>query len=275
MTPPIIICTGFMRTGSTWLFNVCRLLGQSLAAQRREALGSVYLTDDELDEFIQKRAGSITGPTVIKIHRVNRSAFDFIHSGGAKAICTVRDPRDCVVSYLTFMQGETGEVSEITKGFARGFDQLLQYQTSPQILLVRYEQFMAEPLREIRRIAGHLEMTPSEEFVRKIEQQTNLQSCLKVCQGLKQRNDNGFLRSGSHRVDPVTHLHDNHIFSGESGRWRRELSSEDARSLTHFFRPLLLMLGYETPESLAAQEDVWRLVSAGLPEQLLSLTPRS
>jgi hypothetical protein len=272
MTPPIIICTGTMRTGSTWSFNVCRLLAQVLAAQRHQAMGSVYLVDDELEKFVETQAASAPGFTVIKTHRVKRLAFDFIHSGKAKAVCTIRDPRDCVVSVRTFVGGD---FDEIAKGVEAGLKLSSLYQKSPHTLFVRYEEMMTEPQREIRRIAAHLNMTPSEKLVRKIDQQTNLQSCRKVCGELKYRGDNEIHHSGTHRVDPLTQLHDNHIFSGESGRWRRELSSEEARSLTQLFQRWLLMLGYETPESLAAMEDVWRSVSIGLPEQFFSLTPQS
>jgi hypothetical protein len=259
MASPIIICTGVQRSGSTWSFNVCRLLGQALAEQRREPFASTYVEQShDLDLLLQK---PVVGPRVIKAHNIGRLAFDQIHSGKVKAICTFRDPRDCVVSLRTFVGGE---VETHTFGITNSLKLLKLYQMSPHTLFIRYEEMIAEPMQQIRRIAAHLNIQLKEDQLRRIERQTNLDNSSQICQELKYRPEARIVRHGTHRVDPVTNLHDNHIFSGKPGRWRLEMTSEEARMLTQLFRPWLLSLGYETQDSLAALEDVWRSVSAGI-----------
>jgi hypothetical protein len=235
--------------------------------RHRLPFGSAFLEYNELEKFLLHEP---PGVTVIKTHKVGLEAFDRIHSGKAKAVCTFRDPRDCAVSLRTFV-GE--KLEEVTKGILIGLELIKLYEMSPHTLFVRYEEMIVNPLEQIRRIAAHLNIELTEEQFRQIDHQTNLQASRRICQELKHRPEAKIFRADTHRVDPATNLHDNHIFSGDPGRWRLELTSEQARSLTRLFRPWLLSLGYETPESLAALEDIWRSVSTGLPEQLPSITP--
>jgi hypothetical protein len=51
-------------------------------------------------------------------------------------------------------------------------------------------------------------------------------------------------------VDPLTHLHENHISNARIGRWKDELSADLGRYLTERFAPWLLKWGYETQASL-------------------------
>jgi hypothetical protein len=71
-----------------------------------------------------------------------------------------------------------------------------------------------------------------------------------VCRQLKMRPANQVLNIASHRVDPQTHLHENHISSAMIGRWKTELTPEQGRGLSEYFSGWLLSLGYETQESL-------------------------
>ena len=126
----------------------------------------------------------------------------------AKAVCTFRDPRDCVASDLVFMGGGLEQTILRVNG---SLEFLKHYQNTPHILLVRYEDMMTDRFSQIRRIAEHLNVTLDEQAIARIDAKTNLESSQKLCKELNHRPSNQVLTIQSHRVDPDTHLHENHI----------------------------------------------------------------
>jgi hypothetical protein len=247
MRTPLCFCNGVIRSGSTWSFNVCRGLFQELATQLRQPFGSTYLDGEYVEQFVTQQWQKSPGPTVIKAHMIGRVALTAIRSGQAKAVCTFRDPRDCVASDQVFM-GRGFEYS--VKRVASSLEFLNYYQSTPHILLVQYEEMMKDRLSQMRRIAAHLHLRGDEEMFARIDGRTSLESSERLCRDLKNRPASTVLNIQSHRVDPDTHLHENHIGNAKIGRWKDEFSLDQARWLTEYFSPWLLQLGYETQESL-------------------------
>jgi hypothetical protein len=215
----------------------------------KHGFGSAYLDSAPLEHFVTTQWQGVNGSTVIKAHDLGPASLAAVRSGRAKAVCTFRDPRDCVASDVQFM-GYPFEIC--VKRISGTLEPLRIYQNTPHILLVRYEDMMAERGREIRRIATHLGLNISDDLVRQIDEKTNVQSSGRVCDGLKHKSAEQVMQVATHRVDPVTQLHENHLNGGKIGRWRDELSREQIAYMTEFFAPWLIKLGYETPQSLAA-----------------------
>ena len=185
---------------------------------------------------------------MIKSHELGPHAQAAVHAGHAKAVCTFRDPRDCVASDLVFMNVGLEECIgrvNLTLEF------LNQFQTTRNILLVRYEDMIVDRRQEIRRIAAHLGINVSASAISRIDDKTNIQSSRNVCRSLKDRPSSSLIDIQSHRVDPETHLHENHINDAKVGKWKTVFSAEQGRWLTEYFASWLLKLGYETPASLA------------------------
>ncbi len=211
--------------------------------------GSNYLERDQLDGFIQRSWATSPGATVIKAHTIGPVAMTAIRTGEAKAVCTFRDPRDCVASDVQFLgRGLQASLSRV----AMSLEQLRAYQTNDRILLVRYEQMMASRRREILRIADHLGVPLSDAALDRVDSMTNIDASRKLCGLIKARPANTVLHIASHKVDPHTHLHENHISNARPGRWRTEFSPEQGQALTRLFRHWLVQLGYETTDSLDA-----------------------
>ncbi len=242
MSSSLFLSLGVLRSGSTWAYNVCQGFGRLLAARRRQSFGTAYMTHGELDMFLNTEGPNLRGPTVIKAHTIGYTALNWITTGKAKVVCTYRDPRDCVVSMMTFFGGD---IAATSRQIAESFDYLKFYQKAGNTLFIRYEQMMADPLGQIEQIGRHLQIDVDRDSLRKIEHATNLQNSKQICEDLKQRPEEKVFRSGTHRVDPVTGLHDNHIFNAKIGRWKDELSDAQAESMTKFFQPWLVALGYE------------------------------
>jgi len=241
MGSSLFLSLGVLRSGSTWAYNVCQAFGRLLAMRQRQPFGTAYMTHSELEMFLNTEGANLRGPTVIKAHTIGHTALNWITTGRAKVICTYRDPRDCVISMMTFFGGD---IAATSRQIADSFDYLKFYQKAGNTLFVRYEQMMADPLGQIEQIGRYLKIDVDRETLRKIEYATNLQNSKKICEELKDRPEEKVFRSGTHRVDPVTSLHDNHIFNAKIGRWKDELSDAQAESLTEFFQPWLVALGY-------------------------------
>lgn len=248
MRAPVCICNGVIRSGSTWSFNVCRELFQGEAVRTNRQFGSTYFDGEPLEKFMLQPMSN-SAMAVIKAHNLGPNALAVVRSGRAKAVCTFRDPRDCIASDLAFMRYPM-EVCIMRVSGTLG--PVRVYQTTPHILLVRYEDMMKDRLREIRRIAAHLEIAVDDEVVRQVDAKTNMDASRQICGNMRRQPSAGLIKIADHLVDPTTHLHENHVNGGTIGRWRDDLSFEQAVYLTEYFAPWLLQLGYETPDSLRA-----------------------
>jgi len=248
MVWPVVISSGTIRSGSTWSFNVCRLLGQLLADRRGESLTSAYLEGQKLDHFLQAEAFLGQGPAVFKAHFIAPMALEWIRTGRAKAVCTIRDPRDCVASDLGFTgQGFDKSVTRVVK--CLGY--LKSYLDFGRTLFIRYEEMMNDRLAQIRLIAAHLQIRIDQKEAESIDHQTNLVAARKHCQELgKLGDDRTHMVVGTHRRHHVTLLHDNHVDTGKVDRWKEDLTAEQGRHLTQLFREILLVQGYGTQASI-------------------------
>jgi len=228
---------------------VCRALFQELAVQRKQPFGSCFLEGGQIEQFVKQNLASAPGPTVIKAHMIGPAALMALRAGKVKAVCTFRDPRDCVASDLVFLNSG---LETSLKHVTASKDFLKYYQSNSNILLVKYEDMMADRLGQIRRIATHLNVPFDDALITRVDAKTNIESSKKVCRELASRSPEKLLSYASHRVDPETHLHENHIGTAKVGRWREEFSFDQALWLTEYFSSWLLQLGYETQQSLHA-----------------------
>jgi hypothetical protein len=226
-----------------------RGLAAELASQ--QGLGpveSTYLDLQQMETYLANHWPAARGPVVLKSHEPGPIALSLVRSGRIRTICTFRDPRDVVSSDLKFMNLPMDKVLHRVKS---SFDSLRLYQTTDHILLIRYEDMVKDPRRQIRRIALHLGIEVGAEVVEKIHRETNIDTAKKICDDVRRRPDSEVYLIAEARVDPSTRLHENHVFDGKVGRWRSEFSADQARWLTEFFSYWLIQLGYETPQSIA------------------------
>jgi hypothetical protein len=247
--PKLILCTGVVRSGSTWSFNVCRQLGMLLAGARGEPFTSTYIGELELEQLVAGYVEKLAGPTVLKAHAVGPVAVAAVRAGRVRAVCTFRDPRDCVASDLTFLGWP---FDAVVRRVGENLAYLGYYRAARHALFVRYEEMIVDPLPQLARIAAHLGVDADDAELRRIDAATDLPSSRAVCAALADRPAEELVWSQTHRVDPATQLHENHIHSGRVGRWRDELTADQQEQLTAAFHPWLVELGYEPAGAGAA-----------------------
>jgi hypothetical protein len=242
MISPIIICNGVIRSGSTWSFNVCRLLGQLLSIRRGQQFGSGYLSAETLDQFLESELDSRDGPAVIKAHEIGPIATEWVRTGRAKAVCTIRDPRDCVASDVAFWQAGF-DVS--LRRVATSLKFVVAYRDFGRTLFIRYEEMMANQKWQIKQIADYLQIGVDQKEIDSIDAQTGVERCRKICEDLDKQpaNDSDTLPE-AHRRDRVTLLHDNHIGTTEVNRWKHDLTPQQGQLVSQLFQRSLEALGY-------------------------------
>ncbi len=249
MASPLVICSGMMRSGSTWSYNVCRTMFMQLAVRTNRKVLHGYADSAIMDDFVLNRWALTPELVVFKSHEIGPAALTAVQAGNAKAVVTFRDPRDCVASYMIFKHWSFENSMHQISGTAKLLD---QHALCEHSLLVRYEDMMTNRLGEVRRIATHLRLKFNEDFITGVDAATGMEAGMKVSDSLQNRPADKFVMSDNHKVDPTTHLHENHFNGGTIGRWKQELSPEQIRISTEFFASWLLRLNYETPDSLVA-----------------------
>jgi hypothetical protein len=142
-----VICSGMMRSGSTWSFNIVRLIMQ-------EMFGNVHTTYANYDD-IDKVIARLNGLAVIKAHFPSKKVVADILDSKVMNVFTARDPRDCYVSRRAFQGNESkGDSLRLIKNselYATAF--LSKPETT---LFVMYENIVCNPIREIQRIGEYL-----------------------------------------------------------------------------------------------------------------------
>jgi hypothetical protein len=235
-----------MRSASTWSFNVCRLLADSYATLEGMPSFSDYIDYTDLDEFLRERI-TAAGISVIKVHSPGMLALQLIYSGEVKNICTIRDPRDCVVSMKEFQNESLSKAIEWIKA---NLYYVGHYRASGNTLFVRYEEMINNPIVKIEAIAKYLEIDTDKKLLAEIADKTNINNLKKISDDLETRPPETLLRDRGHLVDPLTQIHETHFQGGVCGRWRNELTRDEIRIVNDEFNSWLIELGYETDNSL-------------------------
>ena len=182
MVSPLVICNGVIRSGSTWSYNVCRLLAELLAKRRGESSHGGYLNALDLEKSLQAEVYFRQGPAVFKAHGTGPLISEWIRTGKAKAVCTLRDLRDCVASDVAFMN--TGFDSSVQR-VVNSLKSLECYEDFGRTLFVHYEEMMKDRLAEIRLIAAYLNIRIDQKELEWIDEQTNITTSRKLCSQIR------------------------------------------------------------------------------------------
>ncbi|HUA56044.1 MAG TPA: hypothetical protein VMB81_27910 [Candidatus Sulfotelmatobacter sp.] len=142
----VVLFTGMFRSGSTWAYNVARVLlltrSPAVCGEYRDDVGAAL---DSRDAAIEHH--------LIKTHHPDPVGLALIRAGACRTICTYRNVLECIVSYM--------------EAFGAPFDQilalavdalaLLEFQAAaPDVLFIPYDQITQRPADAIAAIAQHL-----------------------------------------------------------------------------------------------------------------------
>jgi hypothetical protein len=231
-----VLCLGLPGSASTWLFNVCISL-----AHAKGSLVHVLYTDriSDLSNGLERGAIGKDDMLVVKSHSAE-SGFVEALDCPPKYVLSVRDPRDCVVSFMERF-GHSFDCS--LDLVAQSCKSLLRAQ-SAGALLFRYESGFFDSLQTIARLQDYLG----------IERPVDIGSIMNACSKESIKDfigrfdslpDDRIVRKGDDEFDRMTHWHRNHFGDGETGKWRYRLDSCQQARANAVLANAIERFGYE------------------------------
>ncbi len=239
-----VFIVSYPKSGNTWVrFLVANLLTKSNQkvdlSNIEKLVPDIYLHN--IYYFHKYRS-----PRYLKSHE----CFDPSYK---KVIYIVRDPRDIVISYWRFQIKKRFipkdyPLEKFVEGFVIGEiggafgtwgkhvgSWLGARENDPDFLLVRYEDLLSNPQKEVEEIASHLNLSPSpDEILRTIEQST-----FSMLHGMEIKQASKWKALDGTRKDELF------FRIGKSGAWRSDLPLHLAHRIYSHWSCLLAKLGYK------------------------------
>jgi hypothetical protein len=211
---PYWIAYGNVRTGSTMVFNLLRILANSLTDQAMSAWEGDFASPEKFFGVIEESQGIRNG--VLKIHRNHEAVNQRLMRRQAKAVLTHRNMRDCCYSYWRMLSNpaspffqkypQLSRLEEFLKNEIRHF----QAKTvQPNTLVIKEEHIRNDTEETIQQISTFLELSihpTSRKFLAEYLSTNNLAKLANT--GAQSKNTTGHER--------VTFLHPNHISTQRS-----------------------------------------------------------
>jgi hypothetical protein len=242
--PNDVFIVSYLRSGSTW----SRFLLGNLVHENQA------VTFANLDRFVPSIV-AVPDRKLRKLPRVIKSheCFDPRYP---RVIYLVRDPRDVAVSFYhynikTRHIPDGYPMDEFVKGFVAGKtvayadrlgsweDHVLSWvrmrQGRDSFLLIRYEDLLATPEKELTKIASLLRIDPTPE---RISRAINLSSASQMRNMEKEQWKKFNATKGSRPDIPF-------VREAKSGGWRKHLSPASVQAIEEAWGPTMQMLGYE------------------------------
>src|SRR5689334_6987680 len=143
----LVLCTGLIRSGSTWSYNVARLL----LARRAPRVHGVY-ADSPVPVLLHH--GLDVDHCVLKCHAPDHDARVLIKHRLCRTIYTYREPIACVAS-----NGDFGVPFKQTLAQLRASFELFQFQRdSGGVHFIWYDDIVSRPRERVHTVASYLEL---------------------------------------------------------------------------------------------------------------------
>lgn len=222
-----VFCGGMFRSASTLQFQITtRLVKDADIGEQIGWIDAYRFTET------QRIHGSKRGLKIVKVHVCTESIQAEFFSNNALGVYIFRDIRDVFSSYLK--QRHKSFEFLWNEGFLEiCLDNYKIWTNLPNMLISTYQEVMDNLPEEVYRIAQHLNLKTSPEECKKIADDYNLESQQHRIKRFRSQLLQTSLSPNDHREivdyhDEETLLHMNHIDSAKRGRWREDLSPEEA-----------------------------------------------
>lgn len=178
----VLLCS-YPKAGCHWVHEIMHML--VTGRTRMTKLGKEFVGGiDFIPDFI---LDSVPSPRVLNSHLLYRELPDGVREQRSKIVLMVRNPKDSVVSYFNHHKnlkktyGYNGNFSAYFKMFMEGrleygsyfdyildWDRVIKESTNNPILLITYEELIEQPMDVVLRIAKHLGLHVTDEFIGRV-----------------------------------------------------------------------------------------------------------
>jgi hypothetical protein len=232
----LIVCVGVYRSGSTWAYNMVQSIIQ--AALPGVRIGGRFA--ENIDELALSSADNCD-LVVLKTHP-QKSLLSLIEFLKPPVILSVRDPRDCVASWMQMLGEDFGVFQP---RLMRSCFAALTLAEQDYTHTIRYEDGATASVRTVTDIAAHLGLSIAEHRAAALVKELSSES---VKEQIRQMADAG-------RIDPSERLIGDaktlwlpaHVGDGRTGKYREALSNDQVRSVNCWSRAYCEVFGYDVP----------------------------
>lgn len=256
--PDDVFLVSYSKSGNTWL---------------RFLLGNLAYGDNPVTfADVEKRMPSIYESTDREMKRASRPRYikshEPFHSRYQNVIYIVRDPRDVAVSYYHYARKmkkilPDSAIDRFVQDFINGhvrnpdglwgahvMSWLAMERSLKSFLMVRYEDLIDDPLRQLSKVAAFLNLPATPE---KLNRAIELSSADRMRGLEKDEWKKWKLTKRSRREIPF-------VRAAKSNQWQTVLSPQSVRAIEAEWGPVMQALGYglvNDAASLAAASDTW------------------
>ena len=247
-SPRWAFIAGSYRTASTTQYEITR----DIVEGTRSGIGIGYHTESRLKERDEDtRKGYIVVCKVFKF-LPQHSPFgkQFLEENRLKALCTIRDPRDIIVSMKARSEATRNMDFDfkqtVTENFPIWLGQLEQWiDLGPEITMVtKYEDMIVNLYKEAKRIAEHLGISADDDLLKTIAKNHTIQAMVKAKKEYRSKAQKAKARGEEPpREDPWLPSIPAIKF-GTSGQWRTWLSTGEITLVNETCAKFMERFGY-------------------------------
>jgi hypothetical protein len=240
--PTWVFVAGTYRTASTTQY----LIARDVVEETKSGLGVGYHTEKKLEEFDVEESGRfVVCKIFLYLPEKSPHGKRFLKEKRTKALCTIRDPRDVIVSMKTRAEGrkpngkkddEWNFQKTATENFPVWLGQLEQWiDLGPETTMVsRFEDFTANLFGEVKRIAAHLEIDLPKDLAHDIAKRYTIAAQQETKRKFFERKKEDEKLREDKWLPSIPG-----VKFGTSGTWRTWLSTSEAKMVVeanrHFF----------------------------------------
>jgi hypothetical protein len=236
--PPVVLCSGMPRSGSTWSYNVCRLLLESAWGTVRSGYHEGKVGDDYLSRAVESNGGDAAATNtahVVKLHYPGPAALRLVREGRVRNVYTLRHPLDALAS---FREKFSEPLATAARRLRTSLDAARTWRERSDTLFVHFRDILAAPHGQIRRVAAYLGQEADDELIERIHAQTSVEAVReKTAQMAKAPQ--GLTQSNGWRFDPLTQYHVGHILKAGERDGRTELTEPEQAQAAEILGPWL------------------------------------
>lgn len=241
--PDDVFLVSYPKSGNTWTrFLIANLIRPDIDID----FSNVNRVIPDSEGMSKRQLNSLPRPRIIKSH-------EYFDPRYRRVIYIVRDPRDVAVSHFFFQRkrrliDDNYSIDEFVRSFVAG--QTSRYASwgenvagwlatrgsSPDFLLLRYEDMLENTPRELAKIANLLGLTATSDLLAQAAERSSASRMRE----LEKRQALSWSSTRNTRQDIPF------IRSASAGKWRSELSTSAVEAIERAWGPVMRCLGYDS-----------------------------